>query len=86
MGSLPTERNGSSRALFLVMCMLFALVPVSHAQAEDQGLASNLQAQNIQAVFDSETETTVISWDNIDSQGGEPVSYTHLTLPTIYSV
>ena len=71
MGSPPTERNGSSRALFLVLCMLFALVPVSHAQAVDLGDPYNLQAQNIQAVFNNVTETTVITWENIDSQGAE---------------
>ena len=25
-------------------------------------------------------------WQNVSSKFGEPVSYTHLTLPTIYSV
>ena len=65
MGSLPTERNGSSRALFMMMCMLFALVPASHAQAVDQGLEANLQAQQIQAVFDGETETTSESHNGV---------------------
>ena len=31
-------------------------------------------------------ENVVLSWTPMDAKGSLPVSYTHLTLPTIYSV
>jgi flagellar basal body-associated protein FliL len=60
-----TER----KALFLVFCMMLAIVPLTHAGAEDIGNPSNLQAQDINAVFDPASETTSITWRNIDFDG-----------------
>ena len=71
MGSPTTERNGIQRAFFLTLCMLLATLPLSHVQAVDMGDPNNLQAQGIQATFDSTTETTVVTWQNIDSSGTE---------------
>ena len=71
MGSPTAERNGIQRAFFLTLCMLLATLPLSHAQAVDMGDPNNLQAQGIQATFDPTTETTVVTWQNIDSSGTE---------------
>ena len=71
MGSPTAERNGIQRAFFLTLCMLLATLPLSHVQAVDMGDPYNLQAQGIQAVFDPTTETTVVTWQNIDSSGSE---------------
>jgi len=57
------------KALFLVFCMLLAVVPLSNAAAEDIGDENNLQAQEISATFDPSSETTTISWRNIDFDG-----------------
>jgi hypothetical protein len=53
-------------ALFLSVCMLLALAPVSNVSGEDIGAPENLQAQDIQAVFDPLSETTTVTWRNID--------------------
>jgi len=64
---LGTE--GKRKAIFLVFCMLLALAPLSHASAEDIGDPEHLQAQDIAASFDSVSETTTITWRNIDTDG-----------------
>ena len=62
-------KEGKRKAIFLVMCMLLALVPMSNVSAEDLGNPSNLQAQDISAVFDPASETTTVTWRNIDIDG-----------------
>ena len=62
---LGTE--GKRKAIFLVFCMLLALAPLSHASAEDLGEPANLQAQDINAIFDPTSETTTVTWRNIDT-------------------
>ena len=59
-------KEGKRKAIFLVMCMLLALLPMSNVSAEDIGNPNNLQAQDINAVFDPVTETTTVTWRNID--------------------
>ena len=81
MGSPMAEQNGGLRAVILTAVMLLALAPLSPASADSEGDPANLQAQNILAVFDDVSETTMITWENIAT-----VSYTHLTLPTTSSV
>jgi len=49
--------------------MVLAIVPLTHAAAEDVGDPSNLQAQDINAMFDPTSETTTITWRNIDYDG-----------------
>jgi hypothetical protein len=49
--------------------MVLAIVPLSNVAAEDIGDENNLQAQDISAVFDPTSETTTITWRNIDSDG-----------------
>ena len=71
MGSPTAEQNGGLRAVMLTAVMLLALAPLSHVHADSEGLPDNLQAQNIQATFDSESETTLITWDNIATAGSE---------------
>ena len=62
--------NGAERkAILLVCCMVLAIVPLSNVAAEDIGDENNLQAQDISAVFDPTSETTTITWRNIDSDG-----------------
>ena len=60
-----TER----KAVFLVLCMVLAIMPLSNVAAEDLGNPSNLQAQDISAMFDPSSETTTITWRNIDYDG-----------------
>ena len=88
--------DGKAIASLLVLLMALSLMPISNVAAEDTGDLFHLQAQDIQASFDSSTELTTITWRNIDSleqpsaldnfYSAESVSYTHLTLPTILRV
>ena len=71
MGSPMAEQNGGLRAVILAAIMLLALTPLGLVHAESEGVPENLQAQNIQAVFNSESETTLITWDNIATAGSE---------------
>ncbi len=57
------------KALFLVLCMMLAIMPLSNVAAEDLGNPSHLQAQDIAATFDPSSETTTITWRNIDFDG-----------------
>ena len=61
--------EGRRKAIFLVFCMLLALAPLSHVSAEDLGAPANLQAQDIHAEFDPMSETTTVTWRNIDTDG-----------------
>ena len=44
---------------------------MSPASANSEGDPANLQAQNISAVFDDTTETTLLTWQNIATGGSE---------------
>ena len=71
MGIKSTELGGTQKAVFLVLCMLLAIAPLSNVSAEDIGSPASLQAQDINAIFDPLSETTSITWRNIDSSGTE---------------
>ncbi len=71
MGIKSTELGGTQKAVFLVLCMLLAIAPLSNVSAEDIGPPTSLQAQDINAIFDPLSETTSITWRNIDSDGIE---------------
>ncbi|MDG1546136.1 MAG: hypothetical protein P8Q55_01965, partial [Candidatus Poseidoniaceae archaeon] len=71
MGESDSEYGGMKKAVFLVLCMLLAIAPLSNVSAEDIGTPSSLQAQDINAIFDSASEMTTITWRNIDSAGAE---------------
>ena len=58
--------EGKRKALFLVICMLLAIVPLTPVSAEDIGEPSDLQAQDINAFFDPISESTTVTWRNID--------------------
>ena len=66
-----SEFGGMQKAVFLVLCMLLAIAPLSNVSAEDIGSPTSLQAQDINAIFDPASETTTITWRNIDSTGTE---------------
>ena len=59
--------DGRAVAMLLVLLMAFSLLPINNVGAEDTGDLFHLQAQDIQASFDSSTELTTITWRNIDS-------------------
>ena len=59
--------DGKAVATLLILLMAFSMAPITNVSAEDTGDLYHLQAQDIQASFDSSTELTTITWRNIDS-------------------
>ena len=59
--------DGRAIATLLILLMTFSMIPITNVSAEDTGDLFHLQAQDIQASFDSSTELTTITWRNIDS-------------------
>ncbi|MDG1550837.1 MAG: hypothetical protein P8Q95_03840, partial [Candidatus Poseidoniaceae archaeon] len=64
-------KDGKLIATLLVLLMAFSVIPIMTTSAEDFGDPMNLQAQDIDAIFDTSTELTTITWRNIDSPGAE---------------
>lgn len=64
------DQRGRTGAL-LVVLLLVAMVPaVAPASAADAGTVADLQAQDIQADYDPITESTTITWRNVNSTDG----------------
>ena len=64
-------KDGKLIALLLVALMSLSVIPIMSTSAEDVGDPMHLQAQDIAATFDTNTELTTITWRNIDSPGPE---------------
>jgi hypothetical protein len=62
-------KGAERKAVFLVLCMVLAIMPLGNVASEDIGNPANLQAQDITATFDPISETTTITWRNIDIDG-----------------
>jgi hypothetical protein len=60
----------TSTVLVLVLLLLSSM-PLLPSAAADIGIPSELQAQDISATFDDLSETTTITWRNIDQTGGD---------------
>ena len=64
------DQRGRTGTL-LVVLLLVAMVPaVAPASAADAGAVADLQAQDIQAEYDPITESTTITWRNVNSTDG----------------
>ena len=65
-------RDGSRlRAIAVLMILLLSTIPLAPSViAVDVGDPQSLQAQDISASYDDETEATTITWRNIDDEGG----------------
>jgi hypothetical protein len=62
-------KGAERKAVFLVLCMVLAIMPLGTVASEDIGNPANLQAQDIIATFDPISEITTIIWRNIDIDG-----------------
>ena len=58
----------SKSILITALMLLVSAVPFVPAVAADQAAPGDMQAQNIDAVFDSFTESTTIMWENVQTQ------------------
>ena len=72
--------GGNRKTTYLVLSILLisSLPMLTNVSAEDVGIPSDLQAQDIQVVFDNVSETTTVTWRNIAQAGGDLDLYAEL--------
>ena len=56
---------------FVLLVLLMSTIPLATNASADQGIPAELQAQEISAVFDDVSETTTVTWRNIEQSGGD---------------
>ena len=76
MGANTLNRSLQPKAVIMVFLMMLMLVPLTPVSTAADTNPSNLQAQHIAATFDPVSETTTITWQNIDTYNGN-VPYYH---------
>ena len=76
MGANALNRRLRPKAVIMVLLMMLMLAPLTPITTAVDTNPDNLQAQHIAAVFDPVSETTTITWQNIDTYNGN-VPYYH---------
>ena len=67
-----TLNSGTRRTTFFVLTLfLLSSVPLVSNVSADMGIPEELQAQEISAIFDAVSETTTVTWRNIETNGGD---------------
>ena len=67
-----TLNSGRRRtAYFVLTVLLISMIPLISTASADQGIPTELQAQDIQVEFDNVSETTTVTWRNIEQSGGD---------------
>ena len=85
MGANALNRSLQPKAGLMVLLMLLMTVPlIPTSAAADIGDASTLQAQDIAASFDPVSETTTITWRNIETFSGSNVANLQNAEYTVY--
>jgi hypothetical protein len=85
MGANALNRSLQPKAGLMVLLMLLMTVPlIPTSAAADIGDASKLQAQDIAASFDPVSETTTITWRNIDTFDVAYVANLHQATYVVY--
>ena len=85
MGANALNRSLQPKAGLMVLLMLLMTVPLMQTSAAgDIGDASKLQAQDIAATFDPVSETTTITWRNIDTFDVGYLANLHTATYTVY--
>ena len=70
---------GNRRTTYFVLSILLvSSLPMFTSVSADQGTPSDLQAQDIQVSFDNVSETTTVTWRNIEQTGGDLDLYSEL--------
>ena len=70
MGANALNRSLRPKAAVMVLLMMLMVVPLTPVSTAADTNPDNLQAQHIAAVFDPVSETTTITWQNIDTYNG----------------
>ena len=76
MGANALNRSLQPKAVIMVLLMMLMLVPLTPVSTAADTNPDNLQAQHIAATFDPVSETTTVTWQNIDTYNGN-VPYYH---------
>ena len=85
MGANALNRSLQPKAGLMVLLMLLMTVPlIPTSAAADIGDASKLQAQDIAASFDPVSETTTITWRNIETFSSSNVANLQNAEYTVY--
>ena len=85
MGANALNRSLQPKAGLMVLLMLLMTVPlIPTSAAADIGDASKLQAQDIAVTFDPVSETTTITWRNIETFSGSNVANLQNAEYTVY--
>ena len=58
-------------AYFVLTVLVISMIPLVSTASADQGIPAELQAQDILAEFDEVSETTTVTWRNIEQSGGD---------------
>ena len=82
MGANALNRSLRPKAAVMVLLMMLMVVPLTPVSTAADTNPDNLQAQHIAAVFDPVSETTTITWQNIDTYNGN-VPYYHSAIYTV---
>ena len=75
MGANALNRSLQPKAVIMVLLMMLMLVPLTPVSTAEDTNPDNLQAQLIAATFDSVSETTTVTWQNIDTFNGNTPYY-----------
>ena len=72
--------NGGNRrtTYFVLSILLVSSLPMLNTVSADIGTPSELQAQDISVAFDNVSETTTITWRNIEDTAGDLNLYSEL--------
>ena len=76
MGANAQNRSLQPKAAIMVLLMMLMLVPLTPVTTAVDTNPENLQAQHIAAVFDPVSETTTVTWQNIDTYNTNCLLYT----------
>ena len=75
MGANAQNRSLQPKAVIMVLFMMLMLVPLTPVSTAVDTNPDNLQAQHIAAVFDPVSETTTVTWQNIDTYNSNVPNY-----------
>ena len=83
MGANALNRSLQPKAVIMVLLMMLMLVPLTPVSTAADTNPDNLQAQHIAATFDPVSETTTVTWQNIDSYNTNVSKY-HSAIYVVY--
>ena len=76
------EGGRRTTTVLVLVLLLLSSVPILPSAAADIGTPAELQAQDISATFDILSESTTITWRNINNDGGQNQLFRDLWLTT----